>query len=89
VNALSAGALQFRHDARRQHPAHHRRRHDRATRTGGPRAGPHPVPLGAFVAEAMKELSSGADEIAVAGAKRLRAAATIEWLTTVFDCMNG
>ena len=61
---------------------------DRTTRTGRPGAGPQPMPLDAFIAEAMKELGSGADELAVADAKYLRAAGATDALATVFSRMN-
>jgi uncharacterized oxidoreductase len=65
-----------------------------ATELGGPGkaatfgAGPQPMPLHAFVAETMKELESGAEELAIADAKRLVAAAGLETVKKVFAAMN-
>ena len=62
---------------------------DRATRTDGDHADPQPMALDAFIAEAMKELATDGEELAVAGAKMLRAAATGDMAQTVFKRMNG
>jgi uncharacterized oxidoreductase len=62
---------------------------DRTTRTTRPHAGPQPMPLDAFVAEAMKELATGGEELPVADAKGLHAAGTGQLAGTVFDRMNG
>jgi uncharacterized oxidoreductase len=51
---------------------------DRTTRDSRPHDGPPPMPLDAFIAEAMKELASGGVELAVAGAKWLRSAGVNE-----------
>jgi uncharacterized oxidoreductase len=48
-----------------------------------------PMPLDAFIAETMKELESDADEVAIAEAKRLVAAASPENVKKVFSFMNG
>jgi|1185.fasta_scaffold02404_2 uncharacterized oxidoreductase len=48
-----------------------------------------PMPLDAFVTEAMKELESDADEVAIAEAKRLVAAASPESVKKLFSFMNG
>lgn len=47
------------------------------------------MPLDAFVTEAMKELESDADEVAIAEAKRLVAAASPESVKKLFSFMNG
>lgn len=63
-----------------------------ATELGGPKpqqGGPTPMPLDAFIAETMKELESGGEELAIAEAKRLHAAGTTEGAKTVFQRMNG
>jgi uncharacterized oxidoreductase len=62
---------------------------DRTTRTSRPHAGPQPMPLEAFIDEATRELATDGDELAVAEAKRLRAAGTGEAAQKVFDAMNG
>jgi len=62
---------------------------DRTTRETKPRDGPPPMPLADFIAEAMKELVSGGDELAVAGAKWLRSAGTNEQGPQVFARLNG
>jgi uncharacterized oxidoreductase len=62
---------------------------DRATRTTRDHDGPQPMPLGAFIEEAMKELASGADELPVAGAKLLYNTGTTDMAATVFERMNG
>ncbi len=64
-----------------------------ATELGGPRktvgpGGPQPMPLPAFIAETMKELASGADEVAIGDAKNLVAAANSETLKAIFAGMN-
>jgi len=51
--------------------------------------GRQPMPLDAFIAETMKELETDADEIAIAEAKRLVAAASPESVKKVFSFMNG
>ncbi len=50
--------------------------------------GAQPMPLDAFIAEAMKELESGGEELAVADAKRLFAAACPDSVRKVFSAMN-
>jgi uncharacterized oxidoreductase len=65
-----------------------------ATELGGPaKAVPagasQPMPLAAFIAEAMRELGSVSDEIAVGEAKRLVGAASSGTLKQVFLRMNG
>ena len=62
---------------------------DRTTRDDRPHAGPQPMPLEAFIAEAMKELASGGEELPVADAKYLHSAGTGEMAKTVFERMNG
>jgi uncharacterized oxidoreductase len=64
-----------------------------ATELGGPRktagpGGPQPMPLPAFIAETMKELASGGDEIAIGDAKNLVAATNPEMVKTIFAGMN-
>ena len=64
-----------------------------ATELGGPRkdagpGGPQPMPLPAFIAEAMKELAGGGAEIAIGDAKNLVAAANSEALKRIFAGMN-
>jgi len=63
------------------------------TELGGPRktagrGGPQPMPLEAFIAETMKELETGGDEIAIGDAKNLVAATNTEGLKTIFAAMN-
>jgi len=63
------------------------------TELGGPRktvgpGGPQPMPLEAFIAETMKELANGGDEIVIGDAKNLVAATNTETLKTVFAGMN-
>jgi uncharacterized oxidoreductase len=67
-----------------------------ATELGGPgkaaqtRPGaPTPMPLDAFIAATMRELESGADEIAIADAKKLVAAACTETVRKAFSGMNS
>jgi uncharacterized oxidoreductase len=67
-----------------------------ATELGGPgkpvpnsSPGRGPMPLDAFIAETMKELESGAEEIAIGDAKRLVAAASPETVKKVFSAMNA
>ena len=50
--------------------------------------GPPPMPLDAFIAEAMKELAGDADEVAVANAGSLVAASGLETVKRVFAGMN-
>lgn len=64
-----------------------------ATELGGPRkavgpGGPQPMPLPAFIAETMKELETGSDEVAIGDAKHLVAATNPETLITLFARMN-
>jgi uncharacterized oxidoreductase len=64
-----------------------------ATELGGPRkdvgpGGPQPMPLPAFIAETMKELASGGEEVAIGDAKNLVAAANSATLQKVFAGMN-
>jgi len=63
------------------------------TELGGPRktvgpGGPQPMPLQTFIAETMKELEIGGDEVAIGDAKKLVAAANPETLKAVFAGMN-
>jgi len=61
-----------------------------ATELGGPgKAAQGAMPLDAFIAETMRELESDADEIAVADAKRLVAAACTDAVKKIFAGMNG
>lgn len=67
-----------------------------ATELGGPGkpvlttpAGRGPMPLDAFIAEAMKELESGEEEVAVAEAKRLVAATSPDTAKKAFSAMNA
>jgi len=46
------------------------------------------MPLPAFIAETMKELASGADEVAIGDAKNLVAATNSETLKAIFAGMN-
>jgi len=48
-----------------------------------------PMPLETFIAETMKELESGADEVAIADAKRLVAATSPDAVKKIFSFMNG
>ncbi len=64
-----------------------------ATELGGPGksvgpGGPQPMPLPAFIAETMKELARGGDEVAIGDAKNLVAATHTETLKTIFAGMN-
>jgi uncharacterized oxidoreductase len=64
-----------------------------ATELGGPRkdagpGGPQPMPLPAFIAEAMKELAGGGAEIAIGDAKNLVTAANSEAQKRIFAGMN-
>jgi uncharacterized oxidoreductase len=64
-----------------------------ATELGGPRkavgpGGPQPMPLQDFITETLKELASGAEEVAIGDAKKLVAAAHTEILKTIFAGMN-
>ena len=65
------------------------------TELGGPNktgslnpGAPKPMTLDAFIEETMKELASGADEVAIAGAKHLVAAAKSDGMKQVFAGMN-
>jgi len=51
-------------------------------------AGRGPMPLDAFIQEAMRELACDADEVAIAHAKNLVAASCPETVKKVFDSMN-
>jgi uncharacterized oxidoreductase len=64
-----------------------------ATELGGPRkaaepGGPQPMPLPTFIAETMKALASGADEVAIGDAQNLVAATNSATLKKVFAGMN-
>lgn len=64
-----------------------------ATELGGPRktvgpGGPQPMPLQAFIAETMRELASGADEVAIGDAKNLVAATNPETVKKLFAAIN-
>jgi uncharacterized oxidoreductase len=64
-----------------------------ATELGGPRktvgpGGPQPMPLEAFIAETLRELATGADEVAIGDARNLVAATNPEALKTIFTRMN-
>ncbi len=50
--------------------------------------GPKPMSLDAFIAEAMKELATDADELPIADAKRLAGAASPETVRNAFVAMN-
>ena len=67
-----------------------------ATELGGPsKPVPHPasgrapMPLDAFIAEAKRELESDGEELAIADAKKLVAAASPDALKKAFAMMNG
>jgi uncharacterized oxidoreductase len=67
-----------------------------ATELGGPgkpilntTADRGPMPLDAFIAEAMKELESGAEEAAIGEAKRLVAASSPDTVKKAFAAING
>jgi uncharacterized oxidoreductase len=62
---------------------------DRDTRGSRPHAGPQPMPLDAFIEEAMKALGTDEEELAIGPAQGLRAAGTGEAARAVFDRMNG
>jgi uncharacterized oxidoreductase len=64
-----------------------------ATDLGGPRktvapGGPQPMPLQDFIAQAMQELATESDELAIGDAKNLVAATNPEILKKVFAGMN-
>jgi uncharacterized oxidoreductase len=64
-----------------------------ATELGGPRktvglGGPQPMPLQAFISEAMLGLANGSDEVAVGDARNLVAATNPETVEKVFAGMN-
>jgi uncharacterized oxidoreductase len=64
-----------------------------ATDLGGPRKtvgphGPQPMPLPVFIAETMKELANGGDEIAIGDAKGLVAATHTELFKNIYAGMN-
>jgi uncharacterized oxidoreductase len=67
-----------------------------ATELGGPRkeaqlagsAVPQPMPLDAFIAETMKELATGADEVVIENARNLMGAASPELVRKAFAGMN-
>ena len=63
------------------------------TELGGPgkpvSAGRQPMPLDAFIAEAMRELGSDADELAIGDAKRLVTAACSETVRKLFSAINS
>lgn len=64
-----------------------------ATELGGPRkavapGGPQPMPLPAFIAETLKELESGADEVAIGDAKNLVAATNPDKVKAILGGMN-
>lgn len=64
------------------------------TELGGPakkalaNSGPQPMPLDAFIAEAMTELAGDADEVAVGDAKKLVGASNLETIKKIFGGMN-
>jgi uncharacterized oxidoreductase len=66
-----------------------------ATELGGPsKPAPNnpdhgPMPLDTFIAEAMKELESDADEVAIGDAKRLLAATSPDAVKKIFGFMNS
>jgi uncharacterized oxidoreductase len=64
-----------------------------ATELGGPRktvgpGGPQPMPLQTFIAETMRELASGGDEVVIGDARNLVAATHTETLKKLFAGMN-
>ncbi len=66
-----------------------------ATELGGhgkpaadPGGGRGPMPLDAFIAETIKELEAGVEEIAIGAAKNLVAAAGVETVKRIFSMMN-
>ncbi len=64
-----------------------------ATELGGPRkitgsGGPQPMPLDTFIAETLKALESGDEEVAIGDARNLVAATNPESLKTMFGRMN-
>jgi short-subunit dehydrogenase involved in D-alanine esterification of teichoic acids len=63
-----------------------------ATELGGGSQAPagalHQMPLETFIAETMKELETGEDEIAIGGAKNLLAASSPKDVHRVFAGMN-
>lgn len=64
-----------------------------ATELGGPGkpviSTSGPMPLDAFIAEAMQELEADVDEVAVGAAKRLVAASSLDEVKKAFAAMNG
>lgn len=54
-----------------------------------PSAGRGPMSLEAFVAETMKELESGAEEVAIGDARRLAAAASPDTVKKAFSAINA
>jgi uncharacterized oxidoreductase len=58
-------------------------------KTAASPTGRKPMPLDAFIEEAMRELASDADEVAVAQAENLVGASCLETVKKVFDSMNG
>ena len=58
------------------------------TKNAGNNGGPKPMPLDAFIAEAMKELTGDADELAIAAAKNLVGASGLQKVKEVFAGMN-
>ncbi len=64
-----------------------------ATELGGPRktasaGGPQPMPLDTFIAETLKALETGGDEVAIGDARNLVAATDPESVKTMFERMN-
>jgi uncharacterized oxidoreductase len=58
------------------------------TKNAGTNGGPKPMPLDAFIAETMKELTGDADELAIAAAKNLVGASGLQKVKEVFAGMN-
>jgi uncharacterized oxidoreductase len=58
------------------------------TKNAGNNGGPKPMPLDAFIAETMKELTGDADELAIAAAKNLVGASGLQKVKEVFAGMN-